>query len=162
MAMAGGGPGLTTVRGGDQTSASMFERRLHWLLRRKVSTPLFTVVALAVALSAVLPDTIRTLVCRYTGVAMPEVTCCPLPEREGDGLAQLRGESCCVVHTVHLARQVSERQAPAAEPVLHLASAVVTLDDQPSLVARHTPSIHARAKTPVGPPLLLVKQAFLI
>ena len=113
-------------------------------------------------LAAVLPGTIRTLVCRYTGVVMPEKSCCPEPEAHDQSAhAQLRGESCCVVKTVHLARLVSDRQTPASEPVHQEVTAHVTPAES-YLVAMRPPSIRKPAILLVGPPLLLVKQAFLI
>lgn len=124
------------------------------LMRGAVLIPLF--------LAAVLPDTIRTLVCRHTGVVMPEEACCPEPEAQDEGApGQLLGESCCVVKTVHLTRLVSDRQTPASGPVHHEVAVGVTPRD-PFLVAVRAPSIRRSAILPVGPPILLVKQAFLI
>jgi hypothetical protein len=128
------------------------------LMRGAVLIPLL----LATVLAAVLPGTIRTLVCRYTGVVMPEETCCPesdAPDQSAN--AQLRGESCCVVKTVNLARLVSDRQTPASEQVHQEITAGVTPTES-YLVAVRAPSIRRPAILPVGPPLLLVKQAFLI
>ncbi len=60
-------------------------------------------------LAAVLPDHLRTLVCRYTGTAMDEEGCCPGelgPKVDTQG--RLRDEPCCFVRTVQLARLVSD------------------------------------------------------
>jgi hypothetical protein len=66
-----------------------------------------------------------------------------------------------VVKTVHLARLVSDRQTAASEPVHQELTAGVTPTES-YLVAVRAPSLRRPAILPVGPPLLLVKQAFLI
>jgi hypothetical protein len=119
-------------------------------------------VLIPLLLAVVLPGTLRTLVCRYTGVVMPEETCCPEPDAPDQSApAQLRGESCCVVKTVHLARLVSDRQTPASE-LVHQELTAGVASTESYLVAVRAPSIRRPAILPVGPPLLLVKQSFLI
>lgn len=113
-------------------------------------------------LAAVLPDSVRTLVCRYTGVVMPDESCCP--ERDALDLSvndQLQDESCCVVKTVHLARLVSDRQSPVTGPAQHEISSCVAPAESFLPVAR-APSARRSTILPVGPPIVLLKHAFLI
>jgi len=146
--------GLTSLRGADQTSGRMRRGRFSTILRGAVLIPLF--------LAAVLPDSVRTLVCRYTGVVMPEESCCPeLASQESNTPDQIQDESCCVVKTVHLARLVSDRQTAVAGPVHHESCASVSVAEA-YVVAARAPSIRRPSILPVGPPILLVKQAFLI
>ena len=113
-------------------------------------------------LAAVLPDSVRTLVCRYTGVMMPEESCCPEDDtRDLSPNAQLQDESCCVVKTVHLARLVSDRQSPVTEPAQHEISSFAAPAES-FLVTARASSIHRFTILPVGPPILLLKHAFLI
>ena len=145
---------LTTTLGADQTSHPMRRGRLSTLLRGAVLIPLF--------LAAVLPDSVRTLVCRYTGVVMPEESCCPeVDARDLSSNAQLEDESCCVVKTVHLARLVSDRQSPVTSPTQHEISSCVAPGESFLLVAR-APSVRRSTILPVGPPIVLLKHAFLI
>ena len=147
-------PRLTSPRGADQTFGLMRRGRLSTVMRGAVLIPLLV--------AAVSPDTIRTLVCRYTGVVMPEETCCPEPAAQDRAApARLRDESCCVVKTIHLARLVSDRETCGAGPVHYEVAAGFT-PTETCLVAVRAPSIRRSAILPVGPPILLVKQAFLI
>jgi hypothetical protein len=124
------------------------------MLRGAVLIPLF--------LAAVLPDSVRTLVCRYTGVVMPKESCCPEQGAQGSNTPdQMQDESCCVVKTVHLARLVSDRQTSVAGPAHHESCASVSVPES-YVVAARAASIRRPSILPVGPPILLVKQAFLI
>jgi hypothetical protein len=149
---------LTGLPGADHTSGQMRRGRLSTLLRGAVLMPLLS----AVVLAAVLPDSIRTLVCRFSGVVMPEETCCP--QQDAADLSaqdQLQDESCCVVKTVHLARPVSDVQSPTSAPAPHVACTSVAPAEAPHVVARGA-IVRRPTILPVGPPILLVKQAFLI
>jgi hypothetical protein len=130
--------------------------------KRWQSRLLGTAVLVPLFLGAVLPDHLRTLVCRYTGIAMPEEACCPQSgEQDVDAQARLQGESCCVVKTVQLGRLVSDRR-PEAAPPGHppLAARIVVAQ------IRVPPCDRIRAPypnpPPLGPPIVLAKHAFLI
>lgn len=140
------------MRKEDQTLARMRGRWLSTLLRGAVLIPLF--------LAAVLPDSARTLVCRYTGVAMPEESCCPVQQPEPGAPDRMQDESCCVVKTVHLERLLSDRQS-SADTTAHHEMAVSFAPMAPYIVAR-SPDIRRITVSAVGPPILLVKSAFLI
>jgi hypothetical protein len=132
----------------------MHERRQSRLLGIAVLVPLF--------LGAVLPDHLRTLVCRYTGVAMPEESCCPEQGNQDlDTSARLRSESCCVVKTVELAKLLSERRVEVTPPYYPLPIARIVVADVglPPCRRVRAPSTPA---TPTGPPIVLAKHAFLI
>ena len=93
---------------------------------------------------------------------MPEETCCPEPAAQDRGAPpRLRDELCCVVKTVRLARLVSDRETSGSGPVHYEVAAGFT-PTEACLVAVRAPSIRRPAILPLGPPILLVKQAFLI
>jgi hypothetical protein len=132
----------------------MHKRRQSRLLGMAVLVPLF--------LGTVLPDHLRTLVCRYTGVVMPEESCCPeRGEQDRDTSARLRSESCCVVKTVQLVKLVSERRNEAAPPCYPppVARTVVAEAGVPACHRVQAPSLPA---PPLRPPIVLSKHAFLI
>ena len=124
------------------------------LLRAAVLIPL--------SLAAVLPDSVGMLVCRYTGVVMPEASCCPeLEPPAPSSQARLSDESCCMVKTVHVAKLVSDRQSTPAAPVHDQIGACASTAESHFVAAR--PAITRRpAILPVGPPIILVRHAFLI
>lgn len=123
------------------------------LLSVAVLVPLF--------LTAVLPDSFRSLVCRYTGVVMPEESCCPEQDNQTpDNHAQLRDESCCVVKTVQLVKLVSDRQSEAAAAAPQALCAGVGAREL--YVAVVVPKVWNDSAPHLGPPLVLVKHAFLI
>lgn len=127
-----------------------------------LSRVLSPVLLVPVLLAAVSPDHIRTLVCRHTGVVMPEESCCPeRSEPEPPTPPQLRDESCCVVKTVHLVKLVSDRQSESVGPLHHDARAGLVGSETYVAVVR-SPRVRNAAAPPVGPPLVLVKHAFLI
>ena len=145
---------LTRRRGANHTFGQMRRGRLSTLLRGAVLIPLL--------LAAVLPESVRTLVCRYTGVAMPEESCCPQQEAEDPSTAdRLQDESCCVVKTVHLARLVSDLQSPVSGPA-HGEARTSVAPAEELIVATRGPNLRRPAILSVGPPILLVKQSFLI
>lgn len=120
-------------------------------------------------LGVVLPEQVRTIVCRFSGAVM-DVRCCPGEPREPAGRVaadgQLRGESCCAVRTIDLARLVSDRLAESVPP-RHQA-----LRGEMAVVAERLPFTglsHVRHVRPPfvrtsfgGPPLVLLKRSFLI
>lgn len=147
------------------------------LTTRAVLLPLSIALSIVFALVAVLPDQFRTLHCRYTGLVMDEVACCPSVGQPGAPREVWRGEACCLVRSVELARLASERERedanhrlsqrrPESGGASHLAPAAGALMTAPALLARAAPSRDARslalARPRVGPPLLLLKQSFLI
>jgi hypothetical protein len=132
----------------------MHKRRQSRLLGMAVLVPLF--------LGTVLPDHLRTLVCRYTGVVMPEEACCPEQgDLDLDRSERLRSESCCVVKTVQLTKLVSARRVEAVPPcyVVPVACIVVADVGLPPCQRGRAPSTSAPS---TGPPIVLAKHAFLI
>lgn len=131
--------------------------RRRWqlkLLGMAVVIPLF--------LGAVLPEHVRTLVCRFTGIAMPEEACCPQgADQEVDASSRLRSESCCVVKTADLVRLISERQAEATPPGYPSLVGYTTVTTASALPARRFHAAYRRGPPP-GPPIVLAKHAFLI
>lgn len=124
------------------------------LLRVAALLPLF--------LGAVSPATIRTLVCRYTGVIMPEETCCPEPtSREQETQSRLAEASCCVAKTIHLARVASDLRRESAGPQLGFACTDIDSPLPAAAYGRPAPVWRAGVPPP-GPPIILVKHAFLI
>ena len=137
-----------------QTPTPMRRARLSKLLGMAVLVPLF--------LAAVLPEGSRTLVCRYTGVVMPEETCCPeTGASELPTPAQLRDESCCIVKTTQLVKLVSDRQTQTVGPNHHEVGTVVASVESTRAIVP-PPSIRRQPVFPNRPPIVLVKHAFLI
>ena len=119
--------------------------------------------------AAVLPTRIQTLVCRFTGVAMPAELCCPRASEAGPGAAavqpqaSLREESCCLIKTVDLPRLLSEGQPDeaAARPVMAAPIAGLVLFGPPrGTVARRWPIGVGPPRC--GPRIVLLKRSFLI
>jgi hypothetical protein len=145
---------LTGASRAAQTPTPMRKVRLSKMLGLAVLVPLF--------LAAVLPESIRTLVCRYSGVVMPEESCCPVQAaRDLSTHAQLLDESCCVVKTVRLVKLVSDRQTQAVGPDHHeVGTAVAPVAS--ALAAGRPPNVPRPAVLGNGPPIVLLKHAFLI
>jgi hypothetical protein len=125
--------------------------------------------------AAVLPAQIQTLVCRFTGVVMPAERCCPQAQQAGQGAgppgalipqqAQLRGETCCLVRTVDLPRllSVSGRQPDSASPradAVALLARIAPVEPADSMPGGRRPT--AGGPPLFGPPIVLLKRAFLI
>ena len=145
---------MTGMTHAAQTPTPMRRARLSKLLGLTVLVPLF--------LAAVLPESIRTLVCRYTGVVMPEETCCPEPgASELPTQPQLRDESCCIVKTIQLVKLVSDRQTQTVGPNHHDVGPVVASVESGRAIDRSS-SIQRPPVFPNRPPIVLVKHAFLI
>ena len=112
--------------------------------------------------ATVLPTQIRTLICRVTGAIMQLETCCPSAlEEETAPVAQVLGESCCLVKVVDLPKLLTEQRFDGAPPVHEPTVAVGPNVDDLIFVARSRPA-HLVRPLPHGPPLLLLKRSFLI
>jgi hypothetical protein len=144
---------LTSPRRAAQAFGRMRGGRLLTSLRGAVVIPLF--------LAAVCPDSVRTLVCRYTGEVMSEKSSCPEQARQDlESHAQLRDESCCIAKTVQFVKAVSERQMEfAASPAYDAPVACIL----PELSAAGVQPLRGRVLvSSTGPPIVLLKHAFLI
>ena len=132
----------------------MSRRRCSKLLGIAVVVPLF--------LGAVAPDQLRTLVCRYTGVVMPEEACCPQrSDLDVQAPARLRDESCCAVKIVRLVKLVSDQRNEAAPPGhLDVPARLVTAES--NLIPVRVVRVLGPSTPADGPPMILVKHAFLI
>jgi hypothetical protein len=112
-------------------------------------------------LASVLPDHVRTLVCRFSGAVMTEECCRPESDQTAQTQTELRDESCCVVRTTDLRRLVSDRPAETG-PIRHYELRAVA--SQTVLPAPITGAAVIRSVAPpaVGPPIVLLKRSFLI
>ena len=91
------------------TAYSMRDGRLAKAMWLAALVPLF--------LAAVLPDQVRTLVCRFSGAVMDEHCCPPGADQAAvETEALLRDQSCCSTRTVSRARLVSDRRVEPAAP----------------------------------------------
>lgn len=125
-------------------------------------TVLRAAALLPVLLAAVLPTHVLTLVCRF-GAVMDVESCCPA-EHDAVSIneARVRDEPCCTLRMVDLEHSVSEQQsyiAPASHHEIGIAVIV------PAFARRPTDSfvrIRSTAPPHLGPPLILLKQSFLI
>lgn len=119
-------------------------------------------VLLPVILFAVAALPSSVLRCRYTGL---QVSSCCCPKADADGASQqdaVREADCCDQETVAVARPPAERQSSSTVLDLVFARPRALLEDEhfpsPSPTA---PPGAGDARVP-GPPLLLVKRAWLI
>lgn len=123
------------------------------------------------ALGMVLPDRLLNLVCR-SGAVMDVETCCPSvdgpsvdgPSSGSQGDHALRNEACCSLRAVDLDRAIAEGpgQPRAGAPDI-LANFVVLRADLWAPSRTEARSLRRPvAPLPLGPPLLLVKSAFLL
>lgn len=99
--------------------------------------------------------------CHFTGLAVP-TCCCPDEIIEGGpAVATLSSAACCDRETIDVVRAPAERQIPSTDVV---AGAFVSSDvrGELPLVRPFVPASAGRNADLPRPPLLLVKQAFLI
>jgi hypothetical protein len=138
-----------------QTACSMRQGRLAKAMWLAALVPLF--------LAAVLPDQIRTLVCRFSGAVMDEGCCPPGADEAVETEASLKDQPCCSIRTIGLARSVSDRRVESAAPRPYpLFAWASNIGDRQGLV---TPAglVLIRYGAPhVGPPIFLLKRAILI
>jgi hypothetical protein len=128
----------------------------------RLSKALWTAAIVPLFLAAILPDHVRTLVCRVSGLVMDEEDCCPLvADQTVDTDAQFRDESCCVVRTIDLGRLVSDRRVDT-RPIRHCELRAGAPSTSPSPLVNCVAPIRPVAAPAVGPPIVLLKRSFLI
>lgn len=122
--------------------------------------PVFLAIAMA------LPDHLLNLVCR-SGAVMDVEACCPgadvPPPAPGVGHA-LRDEACCSLRAVDLDRALSEGPAPSRGGTHQALATVALLPVGPAArpPVERPVSRRSMGQPPVGPPLRLLKNAFLL
>lgn len=112
-------------------------------------------------IASVLPDHVRTLVCRFSGAVMTEECCPPEGGQAAQTQTELRDESCCVVKTTDLGRLVSDRRAET-EPARHYAVLAVAPPASASPPTGCVAVIRFVSGAAIGPPIVLLKRSFLI
>ena len=134
----------------------MRERRIQQLLWAVALMPVFFV--------AVLPDHVRTLVCRF-GAVMNVESCCPSERADAsETQARIQDEPWCSFRTVTLLKLPSERPTEGGslrhcEPTLQ--GVTKSSPSVPNLVVRFAMR-RSVAPPPLGPPIVLLKSSFLI
>jgi hypothetical protein len=136
--------------------------------RRRILTLSSAAILLPLLVASVAAGHETVLLCRTGAVMTLDVdACCPAEHAEAapeiPAHASLVDEPCCAVATIELARPVSDRQAEAAHGgAPPLVALLVLPQPADAALAARVPSIRARRPPSVGPPLVLLKSAFLI
>jgi hypothetical protein len=132
--------------------------------RRRLLTLSSAALLLPLLVASVVAGHETILVCR-TGAVMSLDACCPAEHDEAVAAppahASLVDEPCCAVSTIELARPVSDRQAEPANDVAP-PLAVVSPTQIGAVSSARVPMIRPRRPPSLGPPLVLLKRAFLI
>jgi hypothetical protein len=123
---------------------------------------LFTLATLLPVLVAIiLPAVASVSVCRY-GMVMDADACCPKPaDRDRDPGARLEDAPCCAKQAVAFDRLISERSTRIDHiPLSRVAASVVSL--APAWPAASPRLLPRLSPPPIGPPVRLIKQSFLL
>jgi len=130
----------------------------------RLAKTMWLAVLVPLFLAAVLPDQVRTLVCRFSGAVMDEDCCPPEADEAVETEARVRNESCCSIKTIELARLVSDRRVePASHRCYELRAHVPNIEvSDRSTRPAGLALIRYAAPPHVGPPIVLLKRSFLI
>jgi len=119
-------------------------------------------VALVALLSAGAFADYRLFYCRIADITQSDCCCKKVPASSTDSRTAIDEADCCDVRAVHVDRAPSTTQR-STDSVLLVAPAVTSFDvvsiNQPALRVAHPRATRAPG---VGPPLILLKQSFLV
>jgi len=118
------------------------------------------------AIGMALPDHLLDLVCR-SGAVMDIETCCPFADdsrARSAGNDALRDEACCSLRAVDLDRALLEGPGQVRGGARDAVAVLALLPEGASVVSRPEgrPLRRPVAPPPLGPPLILLKHAFLL
>jgi hypothetical protein len=116
---------------------------------------------LPVVLAAVLPSHALVVVCRFGGV-MDVESCCPAEHRDEAAVieATVHDEPCCALVAKDFAPPASDLQGDLVQAVPPTAVQVVVATVPPP--PQRFRLVRSVIPPPLGPPIILVKQSFLI